>query len=90
MIIQEVRESNPRYFTENNKRFFGDISYDVITSEVTGRNYLLTFTNKFSDMFDGVKKPVYVITPLIGSSIGDGVMGQDFKTIEDVNLYINN
>jgi len=75
------------YFTKENKRFFNDISYKLLTHKITKVKYLVTHTYKFSDWFDGIRKDSYVIKPIKqnGFITSDSL---NFDTLEDVKNYL--
>ena len=60
----KLKEVNPTYFTPENKRFFNDISYKVLMGVKSKTRFLIQHTYQFSDMFDGIKKDVFVIKPI--------------------------
>ena len=47
--IAELRQANPRWFSKENKQFFGDIDYSILHSK-GGSPYLLRSTFMWSDM----------------------------------------
>ena len=73
--IQELKQANQSYFTPENKRFFNDINYKVLTGGKSKTRFLIQHTYQFSDMFDGVKKAVFVVKPI-------AVDGQILPTVE--------
>lgn len=62
--LQQLKQVNPSWFTPENKKFFGDINYKLLTGSKSKNKFLIQRTNKFSDMFTGIKKAVYVIKPI--------------------------
>ena len=56
--FQELKQVNQSYFTPENKRFFNDINYKVLTGKKTKKRFFVQHTYKFSDMFGGDKKAV--------------------------------
>ena len=73
--MQELKQANQSYFTPENKRFFNDINYKVLTGGKSKTRFLIQHTYQFSDMFDGVKKAVFVVKPI-------AVDGQILPTVE--------
>ena len=73
--FKELKEVNQSYFTPENKRFFNDINYKVLTGGKSKTRFLIQHTYQFSDMFDGVKKAVFVVKPI-------SVEGKILPTIE--------
>ena len=62
--IQELKQVNKSYFTPENKRFFNDINYKILTGGKSKTKFFVQHTYQFSDMFDGIKKAVFVIKPI--------------------------
>ena len=62
--FQELKQVNKGYFSLANKRFFNDINYKILTGGKSKTKFLIQHTYQFSDMFDGVKKAVFVIKPI--------------------------
>ena len=62
--MQELKQANQSYFTPENKRFFNDINYKVLTGGKSKTRFLIQHTYQYSDMFDGVKKAVFVVKPI--------------------------
>ena len=62
--IQELKQVNQSYFTPENKRFFNDINYKVLKGAKSKTRFLIQHTYQFSDMFDGIKKAVFVVKPI--------------------------
>jgi len=73
--INALKQANQSYFTPENKRFFNDINYKVLTGGKSKTRFLIQHTYQFSDMFDGVKKAVFVVKPI-------SVEGKILPTIE--------
>lgn len=75
------------YFNKENKKFFNDISYKLLTHKITKNKYLVTHTYKFSDMFDGIKKDSYIIK----SISENGIINSDsleFETLKQVKQFL--
>ena len=79
--FQELKEVNKSYFSPANKRFFNDINYKVLTGKKTKKRFFVQHTYKFSDMFDGIKKAVFIIKPITEQ----GQIGKDIIEFEDLN-----
>tara|TARA_R110002050_G_scaffold72912_1_gene157048 strand:- start:59 stop:373 length:315 start_codon:yes stop_codon:yes gene_type:complete len=75
------------YFSKENKKFFNDISYSLLTHKITKVKYLITHTYKFSDMFDNIKKDSYVIKPILENG-KISIDSLDFNTLEEVKNYL--
>ena len=57
VTLKELQDAQPRWFTPENKRLFGDIQYIAVHGKKTGDVFLAQETNAWTDMFDGQKKP---------------------------------
>ena len=79
--MQELKEVNKKWFTPENKRFFNDINYKVLTGKKTKTRFLIQHTYKFSDWFGGDKKAVFVIKPITEQ----GQIEKDIIEFEDLN-----
>ena len=79
--INELKETNKNYFTPENKRFFNDISYKVLMGVKSKTRFLIQHTYQFSDMFDGIKKDVFVIKPITT----DGKILSSVETLKELS-----
>jgi len=79
--FQELKEVNRSYFTPENKRFFNDINYKVLTGGKSKTRFLIQHTYQFSDMFDGVKKAVFVVKPISA----EGKILETVETLKELN-----
>ena len=79
--IQSLKRVNKSYFTPENKRFFNDISYKVLTGGKSKTKFLIQHTYQWSDMFDGVKKAVFVIKPITT----EGEILPTVETLKELN-----
>ena len=79
--FQELKKVNQSYFTPENKRFFNDINYKVLTGGKSKTRFLIQHTYQFSDMFDGIKKAVFVIKPITV----DGKILPTVETLKELN-----
>ena len=79
--IQSLKRVNKSYFTPENKRFFNDINYKVLTGKKTKTRFLIQHTYQFSDMFDGVKKAVFVVKPISA----EGKILPTIETLKELN-----
>ena len=79
--FQELKKVNQSYFTPENKRFFNDINYKVLTGGKSKTRFLIQHTYQFSDMFDGIKKAVFVIKPITV----DGKILETVETLKELN-----
>jgi hypothetical protein len=79
--IQELKQVNQKYFTPKNKRFFNDINYKVLKGAKSKTRFLIQHTYQFSDMFDGIKKAVFVVKPITT----DGKILPTVETLKELN-----
>ena len=79
--FQKLKEVNKSYFSLANKRFFNDINYKVLTGKKTKTKFLIQHTYQWSDMFDGIKKAVFVIKPITV----DGKILETVETLKELN-----
>ena len=79
--IQSLKRVNKSYFTPENKRFFNDINYKVLMGGKSKTRFLIQHTYQWSDMFDGIKKAVFVIKPITV----DGKILETIETLKDLN-----
>jgi hypothetical protein len=79
--FQELKKVNQSYFTPENKRFFNDINYKVLTGKKTKTRFLIQHTYQWSDMFDGIKKAVFVVKPITT----EGKILPTVETLKELN-----
>ncbi|ANS05523.1 hypothetical protein [uncultured Mediterranean phage] len=79
--IQQLKAVNKKWFTPENKRFFNDINYKVLMGGKSKTRFLIQHTYQFSDMFDGIKKAVFVVKPI---SI-EGKILPTVETLKELN-----
>ena len=79
--IQSLKRVNKSYFTPENKIFFNDINYKVLTGGKSKTRFLIQHTYQFSDMFDGVKKAVFVVKPISA----EGKILPTVETLKELN-----
>ena len=79
--FQELKKVNQSYFTPENKRFFNDINYKVLMGGKSKTRFLIQHTYQWSDMFDGIKKAVFVIKPITV----DGKILETVETLKELN-----
>ena len=79
--IQELKEVNKKWFTLENKRFFQDINYKVLMGGKSKTRFLIQHTYQWSDMFDGIKKAVFVVKPITV----DGKILPTIETVKELN-----
>mgnify|MGYP003151221625 FL=1 len=79
--IQELKQVNQSYFTPENKRFFNDINYKVLKGAKSKTRFLIQHTYQWSDMFDGIKKAVFVVKPITT----EGKILPTVETLKELN-----
>jgi len=79
--IQSLKRVNKSYFTPENKRFFNDINYKVLTGRKSKTRFLIQHTYQWSDMFDGIKKAVFVVKPITT----EGKILPTVETLKELN-----
>ena len=79
--IQQLKAVNKKWFTPANKRFFNDINYKVLMGGKSKTRFLIQHTYQFSDIFDGIKKAVFVVKPI---SI-EGKILPTVETLKELN-----
>ena len=79
--MQELKQVNQKYFTPENKRFFNDINYKVLKGGKSKTRFLIQHTYQFSDMFDGIKKAVFVVKPITT----EGKILPTVETLKELN-----
>ena len=88
ITLTAVKQAQPGWFSPENKRFFGDLSYQIIYGG-DGRAYLVRKTNAWTDMFGARKKMHYRINYIdpVTLKIGD-LIGPHLYSISDVREYL--
>ena len=79
--FQQLKEVNKGYFSLANKRFFQDINYKVLTGGKSKTKFLIQHTYQWSDMFDGIKKAVFVVKPITT----EGKILPTVETLKELN-----
>jgi len=89
ITLTAVKNANGTWFSPDNKKFFGDLNYSVITDN-EGDAYLVQETEGWTDMFGGLPRVFFKVRPINGETL---ILGrpfeQEFKTIEDVEEYLD-
>lgn len=89
VTLEDIRQANHGYFSPGNKKFFGDISYEVEMGQKTKTAYLVTYSNAWTDMFDGQKKPHYYVKPIMTGDLTIGpLIDKRFWTREELNAWL--
>ena len=79
--MQQLKEVNQGYFSLANKRFFNDINYKVLKGAKSKTRFLIQHTYQWSDMFDGIKKAVFVVKPITT----EGKILPTVETLKELN-----
>jgi len=88
ITLQEVKDKNIKWFTPENKRFFGDISYSVFNDN-EGNIFLIQLTYMWSDMFNGIKKKCYRIHKIDKDTLKIGELYDEiFKSLDEVKQFL--
>ena len=94
VTLQNLKEIKPDWFSTENMRFFGDLSYDVLYGEATEKPYLIRKTNAWTDMFGGKPLTHYCINRIkddltIGELVyGSGHCAVRFKDMDEVEDWL--
>ena len=87
--IQDLKQINPIFFLPENKRFFNDIDYKLLTGKKTKTKFLIQHTYKWSDMFGNEKKAVYVVKPVTDKGVILESVAE-FKKLSEVKNFLKN
>ena len=86
--LREVKQHNPEWFTDENKRFFHDVDYCVMYGEMFDIPYLVRSTYAWSDMF-GQKAKLHFRINEIGEHLEVGNLTDDiFNDMSDVEDWL--
>ena len=86
-ITDQIVNRQPKWFSKENKKMSGDISYYGFQDSF-GQNWLIRKTNAWTDMFDGIKKPHYRINKVSKDfEIGE-LIDHEFATLYLAKQYI--
>ncbi|MCK5608857.1 hypothetical protein KAR91_43695 [Candidatus Pacearchaeota archaeon] len=64
VTLAKVRQANKTWFGDGKAKFFGDVNYQILHSEKTGKAYLVRSTYAWSDMFGKRKQLHWRLNPL--------------------------
>lgn len=62
--LEEIQKAQPKWFSENNKRFFGDLRYFTGEGGVSKHTYLIRLTEAWTDMLGGERQKHYRVNPI--------------------------
>ena len=88
ITLSDVKEAQPKWFSGENKRFFGDLWYKVRQGKATKKNYLVRETDMWSDMLGGKKTYCYRINTIEEDLKIGHLIDTVFKTEEEVNDWL--
>jgi len=86
--FQQVKAKHPNWFSRENKRFFGDVSYKVLHGKASKAPYLVRSTYAWSDMFGQPAKLHWRVNPLLSDLDIGQLIDQSFDTLEDVREWL--
>ena len=78
--LQDLKKVNKLWFSPGNKKFFNDINYKLLTGGKSKSKFLIQHSYRFSDMFGGIKKAVFLIKPISS----EGKIEPDIKTVDTI------
>ena len=87
VTLTEVKEKQPKWFSPQNKRFFGDVRYWVLKSK-SSQSFLIQLSDCWSDMLGGEKIYVYRLHRLDDTGKIGELLKQSFSTMEDVRKWL--
>ena len=83
LTITALRQANTKWFSPENKQFFGDLEYRVLHGK-SKTPYLVRRTYAWSNMFDGIRKSHWRINP-IGVDLSILTLHDEiFESLDDV------
>ena len=89
ITLTDVRQANSKWFTPENKRFFGDVSYKVLHGKASHKPFLVRATYAWTDMFDRTKRLHYRINPLEPDTLDiQPLVDQEFKNLAEVKDWL--
>jgi len=89
LTFSDLKAENPGFFSEDNRRFFGDIAYEIWYS-LKNIPYLVQETYGFTDMF-GEKRRHFRLRRLgetPENRLGYPVLDREFKSADEVYDYL--
>ncbi len=88
ITLAAVRARQPEWFSPQNKRFFGDVSYRVLYGKLTGQPYLVRATYAWTDMFGGPRRLHYRINELADDLTIGSLFDEQFVSIQIVKDWL--
>ena len=89
VTLSDVKEAQPHWFTPENKRFFNDVSYKVLTGKASHKPFLVRATYAWTDMFGSPKRLHYRVNPLDPDTLKiQALIDQTFRDLEEVKDWL--
>ena len=88
VTLSDVKEAQPHWFTPENKRFFNDVSYKVLTGKTSHKPFLVRATYAWTDMFGSPKRLHYRVNPLDDTLKIQALIDQTFSDLEEVKDWL--
>jgi len=88
ITLQDVIEAQPKWFSAENKRFFGDVSYFVRQGKFSKKPFFCQSTYMWSDMFGGKKTLVYRVHHLKDDLTMGELVEEIFKTKQALETWL--
>ncbi len=88
VTLIDVRKAQPEWFTLENKRFFNDVSYQVLTGKVSGKPFLVRSTYAWTDMFGAPRRLHYRINPLDDNLKIRPLVPTEFRDLDAVKEWL--
>jgi hypothetical protein len=86
--MAQVRAANPTWFTPENKRFFNDVSYQVLHGHVSKKPYLVRATYAWTDMFGSPKRLHYRVNPITQTLDIGPLEDEEFRDLDAVKDWL--
>jgi hypothetical protein len=92
-VLSALKTDNPKWFSGENKRFFGDKGYTAVTAGDSGNPFLVRSTTQFSDMFGRENtKTVYRVNAIETGAdgklkVGD-LLDNEFGTLAEAKAFL--
>ncbi len=88
VTLAAVRAKQPEWFSPQNKRVFGDVSYRILHGKQTGRPYLVQTTYAWTDMFGKPKRLHYRVHELTDDLTIGLLFDDEFASIQAVKDWL--
>lgn len=88
-LLTQIRWANAKWFSPENKRFFGDVSYRALRGKKTGKVYLVRSTEAWTDMFGNPKRLHWRINNINQETLAiEALIQHEFKDIDAVKDWL--